>query len=440
MAATKAAAVQDRPLPHSLDAEKAAIGAAMVSEQAWRELVGSVTPAEFYRAAHRTIMDAISAVFDRGAVADLVTVRDELQRRGALDECGGPAYLASLVDGVPRSSNAPHYGAIVREKARLRRAIEIASGMTSMCYEEAGDAASLVDGCVRSLLDAMPPSRGGTVTAQQAMQDYVQTLDSPPSFVPTGYADVDELIGGLVPGDLAIVAARPSVGKTSFALGAARHLALAGGTALFFSLEMSQQQVAAKVLAYGSHVSTSRMDMRAMKESDYPKIAAVLGNDEHARLVIDDQARTLTEIAAVCDREASVRGQLSAVFVDYLQLMTTAGRVESRHVEVAAFSRGLKRLARDLKAPVVALSQLSRAPEARADKRPHMADLRESGSLEQDADLILLLFREEMHRPSAEVEGIAEAIVAKNRTGPVGVVRLVFLKELSMFADFAYGS
>ncbi len=410
----------------------------LVSTQAWARVASHVTAEDFFRVAHGMIFRAMQALISRGAAIDFVTLRDQLQRDGVLDDAGGPAYLAQLADGVPRSTNIEHYAEIVQEKARLRRLLVIGEDLARRAGDGAMPAAQVADAAIRRLSSAIGVERSGMVDATKAVRDYYSalqagTLGEP---LPTGYLDLDELMGGFRPEDLVVVAARPSVGKTSFALGFARAMARKNVMVPFFTLEMGIPAIAERLLSWEAGVPVMTAVRGTATLEQYSSLSEAAFGYDVPQLKLQPLASTLTEIDAWC-RRLQGDSPIGCVVIDYLQLLSPDARASSQEAEVAAISRGLKRLGRDLKVPVVALSQLSRAPEARQDKRPHLSDLRGSGALEQDADIVLILFRPELHARTPENDGIAEVIVAKHRNGPTGVVRLAFNKTLAQFTNLA---
>lgn len=439
-----AVSIADRVLPHSLDAERAVLGAILVDAKAWAHAASTMRDVDFFRDAHRRIFVAMRALVERSVAVDFVTLREELQRSGILEECGGPAYLASLSDGVPHALNVENYASIVREKARLRNVIFSANRAVAAAYEAKLPAATVADDAVNQLTAAIGADVGGTVTAAAAVQSYGDALASGTAgqALLTGFVDVDDLVGGFRPADLVIVAARPSAGKTSWMLGAAQHMARAGAVVLFFTLETTPHGLASRLLAWRSGVPAAATERGTASQSQYERFSAAWGAlvEEDVPLIFEPTASTMTEIGAWCRRVKQERGSLGCVVIDYLQLLLAEGRHESQQAEIAAISRSLKRLGKELQLPVVALSQLSRAPEGRADKRPHLSDLRGSGALEQDADIGILLFRPEMHKRTDDNAGIAEVIVAKHRNGPTGVLRLAFDSQLAKFSNLATGA
>jgi replicative DNA helicase len=429
----------ERVLPHNLEAERAVLGALLVEERARHVAFGVLQPPDFYREAHGKIFIGMIALAHDASAIDLVTLREKLTQLGTLDDVGGPAYVASLTDGVPRSVNVEHYASIVKEHARRRTAIALGNDLLTGAYAAKEKASSVIDGVVTKLIQEIGSDARRPIDIYSASVEYTGGLDAGTMMLPTGYADLDDLLGGLPIGNLTVVAARPSVGKTTMALGVAQNIAEAGRVVAMFSLEMRRAELGARVSSWRSRVQTTTLERGTATETDYARFAEGQTGLVGLPLFIDDTSTTLVEIDAWCRRLKEEHGDLACVVIDYLQLLLpAAGRKQaSRQEEVAGISRGLKRLAKDLRVSVVALSQLSRAPEARSDKRPHLSDLRESGALEQDADLAILLFRPEMHKRTEENHGLAEFIVAKNRTGPVGVVHACFLEEFAKFENLA---
>jgi replicative DNA helicase len=424
---------RDDDRPKDLDAERAVLGAALVASTVWPDVVARVRAADFFRDAHRLVFAALAALAARGVPFDLVTVANELGTE--LQAVGGRSYLSSLVDGVPRSSNAGHYATIVREKARLRALAAAGETLTEGAISGAYSAGELALEAVGAVDRAVGQVAGGLVSYEAALADYLGAVSdgSAAQAITSGYADLDRLVGGFKPGDLVVVAGRPSTGKSSWALGTARAVAATGVGAVFFSREMTQRGLAGRLTAWETGVSTGMLERGEAQQEHYD--AAVAAGARALPLYIQATAESVAEIAA-WGRKAVLEGARLLV-VDYLQLLVPERKRDSTHDEIAGISAALKRTAKELDVVVLALSQLSRAPEGRKDKRPTMADLRGSGAIEQDCDLGLLLFREEMHTPRPDNVGIAEVIVAKNRNGPTGVVRVQFTSRLAQFRDLA---
>ncbi|MGH9066305.1 MAG: replicative DNA helicase [Acidimicrobiales bacterium] len=434
-----------RAIPHNLEAEESLLGAMLLSREAIAAGVEICSAEDFYKPAHGHVFEAIVSLYGQGEPADPVTVADELRRPGLLEAVGGPATLIALQANTPAISNAGRYARIVEEHALLRRLIGVAAEIAELGYEVPDDVTAAVDRAEsmvfevaqRRSVDTLAPLRdllGRALDDLEALYDRGDTITG----VPTGYHDLDEQLAGLQPSNLVIVGARPGAGKTSFALGLAAHAAMERRIpVLVFSLEMSHVEITQRLLCGEARVDSTRMRTGRLLEADWPKISHAIGRLGEAPMFVDDNpATTVMDIRAKARRLKSREG-LGLVVVDYLQLMTGRHAAESRQVEVSEISRGLKILARELQVPVVALSQLSRGLETRADKRPVLADLRESGSLEQDADVVLFIYRDELYNPDSSDRGTAEVIVAKHRNGPTGVTQLAFLDHFARFANMA---
>ena len=436
-----------RVVPHDLHAEESLLGAMLLSRDAIVEAVQICDSGDFYKPAHGHVYEAVTSLYARGEPADPVTVADELRRASLLDAIGGPAALISLQANTPAIGNAPRYARIVEEHALLRRLIGVASEIAELGYGMPDDVAQAIDTAEtmvfqlgqRRVADTLAPLRElleQSLDHLEALYERGETITG----VPTGYTDLDERLAGLQPSNLVIVGARPSMGKTSFALGIVAHAAMDSHTpVLMFSLEMSHSEITSRLLCSEAKVDATRMRNGRLLETDWPKISHAIGRLGDAPIFLDDDPNvTVMDIRAKARRLKSREG-LGLVVVDYLQLMTGRTSAENRQVEVSEISRGLKILARELEVPVVALSQLSRNLEQRADKRPMLADLRESGSLEQDADVVMFLYRDEIYNPDSPDRGTAEVIVSKHRNGPVGRVRLAWLDHYTKFANMAKG-
>ena len=434
----------ERPLPHNLEAERCVLGAILINNAAFNAAAELIKPGDFYREAHRRIFDRIIELNERQQAIDFVTLRDELDRGGDLERVGGPAYITALADGVPRSTNVAHYAQIVKNKAALRNLIHSANRMSADAYAAADDADEVLDRAQRDIF-AIAEDRihRGFLSMEQLVKDGFQTIErlqerkGALTGVPTGFADIDELTSGLQPADLVIVAARPSVGKTAFALNMALHVGATGaGTAGVFSLEMAREQIFMRMLTSEAGVDAHRLRSGLLSQDDWSNLSATLERLAQARIYVDDTpALGVLEMRAKSRLLKDSHG-LDLLVVDYIQLMQGNRRFENRTQELASISRSLKGLAKELDVPVVVLSQLSRAPESRADRRPQLSDLRESGALEQDADVVMFLFREEMYDAKPENEGLAEVIIGKQRNGPTGTVKLAFLKQQTRFANY----
>jgi replicative DNA helicase len=442
-----------RTLPHNLDAEKSVLGAILIFNEAFNHAAELIDSQDFFRDAHRRIFDKMVVLSERGDPIDFITLKEELSRAGELDEIGGPAYIAALADGVPRSANVEYYAKIVKEKSTLRSLIHSANKILSEAYEAEQEPDLLLDEAERSIFAiAEDRIRAGFVPLRDLVQDSFTTIEKLQQHkglvtgVPSGFVDLDEMTSGLQPADLVLVAARPSMGKTSFVLNIAQHVGTATDmTVGFFSLEMSKEQLFMRMLTSEARIDAHRFRSGYLSEKDYGRLSQALGTLAEARVYIDDTASIgVLEMRAKARRLQAEHG-LHLLIIDYIQLMTGRGRFESRQQEIATISRSLKGLAKELKVPIIALSQLSRATETRSDHRPQLSDLRESGALEQDADVVMFIFREEQYRtedgqPNTEAEGVAEIIVGKQRNGPTGTVKLAFVKEHTRFENLAHGA
>ena len=429
--------------PHNLEAEESVLGAMLLSRDAIAAAIERCSASDFYRPSHSQIFEAITDLYGRGEPVDVVTVAEQLRRAGALLDVGDTPALVSLQSNTPAISSAGRYAAIVEEHALLRRLIGVSQEISEMAFALPNDVTDAVDRAESMVFEVA--QRRTTDSVAQLQELLSQSLDRLEELygrgesitgVPTGFSLLDTQLAGLQPSNLIVVGARPSVGKTAFALNIAAHAALSGTQVLFFSLEMSHLELAQRVLCAESRVDASRMRNGRLLESDWSKISKAIGRIGDAPLHIDDNPNvTVMDIRARARRMKS-RGGLGLVIVDYLQLMTGRSQAESRQVEISEISRGLKILARELEIPVIALSQLSRNLESRADKRPMLADLRESGAIEQDADVVMFLYRDDVYnKEMSDRRGTAEVILAKHRNGPTGMVDLAFIDSYARFTD-----
>ena len=435
----------ERTLPHNLEAERCVLGAILIHNEAFNVAAELVDSGDFFRHAHQRVFDKMVILNERGQMIDLVTLKDELGRSGHLDDVGGAAYIAGLADGVPRSTNVEHYARIVKEKATLRNLIHSAGKILSRAYEAEQDAGTVLDQAEQEIFSIaedrihtgfvrISDLVQGSFTAIEKLQEHKGLVTG----VPTGFVDLDHLTSGFQPTDVIIVAARPSMGKTSFVLNVAQHIGTKTDlTVGFFSLEMSKEQLFMRMLTTEAEVDSHRFRGGFLSERDYGQLSAALGRLAEAHVFIDDTASLgVLEMRAKARRLKAEHG-LDLLIIDYIQLMQGRGRFENRNQELASISRALKGLAKELGVPVVALSQLSRAPESRSDRRPQLADLRESGALEQDADVVMFIYREEQYESTPENENLAELILGKQRNGPTGTVKLAFLKQYTRFANLS---
>jgi replicative DNA helicase len=440
----------DRTLPHNLEAEKAVLGAILINNQVFNQAAEVIDAQDFFRDAHQRIWNKMVGLTDRSEAIDPVTLKDELVRSGDLDDVGGPAYISSLTDGVPRSSNVEYYAKIVKEKSTLRRLIQSAHEVLGRAYDAEENADDLLDEAERSIFQiAEHRLRAGFVKLSELVDSGYQIIEQLQQHrglvtgVPSGFTDLDELTSGFQKSDLVIVAARPAMGKTSFVLNAALHCGtMAGKSVGIFSLEMSKEQLFMRMLTSEARVDAHRFRGGFLGEQDYARLVEAFGRLHDAKVFIDDTPSVgILEMRAKARRLKLEHG-LDMLVIDYLQLMQGRGRFDNRQQELASISRSLKILAKELNIPILALSQLSRATESRGDHRPQLSDLRESGALEQDADIVLFIFREEMYttdgEPNPDAEGTAEIIIGKQRNGPTGTVKLAFLKQFTRFENL-YG-
>src|SRR5881409_2302195 len=423
-------AVAERTLPYNLEAERSVLGAVLLHNDAFNLAAEVIDSSDFFRDAHRRIFDKMVKLADRGDAIDLVTLKEELGRSSELDEVGGPAYITALVDGVPRSTNVEYYARIIKEKATLRNLIYSATKIVASAYEAEEEADVILDQAEHAIFAiADDKVRDGFVSLRDLAQSSLDTIERLHSRkelitgVPTGFTDLDELTSGLQKGDLIIVAARPSMGKTSLVMNVAQHVGTKTDlTVGVFSLEMSKEQLFLRMLTSEARIYAHRLRGGFLGERDWGKLSQAIGTLSEAKIFIDDTPSIgVLEMRAKCRRLAAEHG-LNLVVVDYIQLMQGRGRFENRTLELGSISRSLKGLAKELNVPIVVLSQLSRAPEARSDHRPQLSDLRESGALEQDADVVIFIYREDLYfdktQPAPDNEGVAELIIGKQRNGP----------------------
>lgn len=430
--------------PANIDAEASLLGAMLLSRDAVMNAVEVAAADDFYRPAHAHVFEAIASLYSAGLPVDTVTVAEELDRAGLLEEVGGAALLISLQANTPATSNAARYAKIIEERAMLRRLIGVAGDIAELGYSVPSDVAQAVDTAEalvykiaeRKMVDSMAPVKDlleASLDRLEMLYDRGEAITG----VPSGYHELDELTAGLQPGAMIVVGARPAMGKTSFALGICANAALSSNRpVIFFSLEMSQLEVTQRLLCADARVDASKFRNGRLNESDWGKVSHAVGRLAEAPIYIDDNPHlNIMEIRSKARRLKSRTGDLGLVVLDYVQLMTGRPGAESRQIEVSEISRGLKILAREVEAPVMALAQLNRGLEQRADKRPMLSDLRESGSLEQDADVVMFIYRDEVYNEESPDMGTAEIIIAKHRSGPTGTVKLAFLDHYTLFAN-----
>lgn len=440
--------VAGRRTPWSNDAEQAVLGAMLLDQDAALKAAEFLDDTMFYKEAHRVLFRAMVSLTERGDVIDPVTLRDELGKRGDLERAGGMEYIATLIDVVPTAANVEYHTRIVRDKAVLRRLVEAATEIIQDVYETRGDSSEVLDNAEQRIFQVAQSRRSEeflrlkeliwpTMERIEQMQGRAGALTG----VPSGFTDLDEMTAGFQKSDLVILAARPSMGKTAFALNVVQHAAIEHGVRVaIFSLEMSKDQLVQRLLCSEGMVDAQRLRRGALHDEDYPKLARAAGLLSSAQIWIDDSAG-LTPLAMRSKaRRLKAEHDIGLIVVDYLQLMQGPQNIENRQQEISYISRSIKALAKELDIPVLALSQLSRAPEQRGGehRRPQLSDLRESGAIEQDADVVCFIYRPEMYEGPTDkdgnsIEGLAELIVGKQRNGPTGKVDLYFKKEYTRF-------
>jgi replicative DNA helicase len=434
--------------PHSIEAEQSVLGGLMLDSAAWDQVADRVLAEDFYRNDHRLIFAAVAGLIERNQPCDAVTLSGHLESQGLLEQVGGLSYLGSLARDTPTAANIRAYADIVRERSVLRQLITAGNAIASSALEPEGrEAREIVDDAERAVFEiAERGSRGkvGFRVVKNILPEVVNRIDElyhsdgKMTGVATGFKKLDEMTSGLQPGDLIIVAGRPSMGKTTLAVNIAENAALgANMSTAIFSMEMSAESLTLRMISSLGRINQGHLRSGRLTEEDWPRIDSAMTQLGSARIFVDDTpALTPTEVRARARRLKRERG-LDLIVVDYLQLMQVAGTKENRATEISEISRSLKALAKELKVPVIAVSQLNRGVEQRTEKKPVMSDLRESGALEQDADLILLIYREEQYDQNTTRKGIADIIVAKQRNGPTGDVQLTFLGQYTKFENFA---
>ncbi len=442
--------LRERVPPHARDAECAVLGGIMLDPEALERLEGILSPAHFYVAANGKIFNAIQSLASESHPVDALTVKDYLERSKELDECGGEAYLGDLISLIPTSANVRHYAEIVRERAILRQLLKVCSKISHEVYEnpikpvsehlDASETQMLA--VAESFNQTRPTFQGLKELIQEGYKELQARYEDQRKVtgIATGFTDLDEKTAGLQRGDLIVIAGRPSMGKTAFVMNLAQNAAIRDvepNLVAVFSLEMSAQQISMRLLAAESRVDMSKMRTGSFATDDWRKLASGTGKLSEASIFIDDTPGiSVLEVRAKCRRLKREKGRLDVVLIDYLQLMTGTA-AERKDLEISEITRSLKGLAKELDVPVLILSQLNRSLESRGDKRPMMSDLRESGAIEQDADVIMFIYRDEVYNKKPENEGLAEIIIAKQRNGPIGTTHLTFLKEFTRFENHA---
>lgn len=434
--------------PQNVEAERSVLGGVLIDRDAVSRVLEFLVPEDFYSEKHKLIFDAIISLYQKNEPADLVTVTNELRNSGKLEGAGGASYLSTLVDATPTAANIVHYGKIVHEKAILRRLISGATEIAEMGYDEGQtEVDNFLDHAEQIIFEvAQRKFKPSFYAVKDIVKDSFKAIEELyekkelVTGVPTGFHELDRLTSGMQKSDLVIVAGRPSMGKTAFALSIVAHAAIdAGVPSAIFSLEMSKEQLVQRLLCSEAKVDAQKLRGGFLSESDWPKLTRAAGALSEADIFIDDTpAINVLEMRAKARRLQRDRG-LGIVVVDYMQLMRGVGRVESREREISEISRSLKALAKELQVPVIALSQLNRAVENRQDRRPQLADLRESGSIEQDSDVVMFVYRDEVYNKETEDKGTAEIIIGKQRNGPIGKAKLAFINKYTRFENLAHG-
>src|SRR5215467_1643121 len=437
----------ERGLPSSIESERSILGAILLDNSVCNQAIEMLRREEFFLDSHRRIYEKMVALSERSVPIDLVTLSEELRRTSEFEQVGGATYIASLIDGVPRTDTIEHYARLVKSKAMLRRLISASNQIIARCVEEEDEAPTIVDEAERLIFQIAEDSvrqgfRPVGEIARRRLEQIEQMAGRPEMItgVPTGFTDFDQMTSGLQRQDLIIIAARPSMGKTALALNMAQYAAKNGMVAGIFSLEMSAEQLVSRLLCSEARIDAHRLRTGYLNREEWARLADALRRLCETQIYLDDTPGLgVLEMRAKARRLKAEHG-LDMLIIDYMQLMSGRGRVESRQQEVAQRSRDRKAMAKELYLPVVALSKLSRAPETRGgDHRPQLRDLRKSGAIEQDADVVCFIFREEVYNPRDDNEGKAEVIIAKQRNGPTGSINLVFLKQFTRFEPLAFG-
>jgi replicative DNA helicase len=429
--------------PQSLDAEQSVLGGVLIEDRAITKVLDILTPQDFYREGHRKVFSAMMELFDKNEPVDFITLTEALKKKGTLEESGGIGYITSLVDNVPTAANIQYYAKIVKEKAILRGLIAASSEIIADSYEAKRDVDELLEKAESKIFEISEHKIKQPFSPIQKLVpetmniiEHLYHKDLEITGVPTGFKDIDDMTAGLQPSDLIIIAGRPSMGKTALALNIALNAAFKHKVPVaIFSLEMSKEQLVMRMLASEARIELNRIRTGKFMADQWTKLTRAAGILLETNIYIDDSSGLNPLEMRAKARRLKVEADIGLVVVDYLQLMTGMGRAERRDLEISEISRSLKAMAKELKVPVVALSQLSRAVESRESKRPMLADLRESGAIEQDADVIAFIYRDEVYNPNTNDKGIAEIIIGKQRNGPTGTTRLTFINEHTRFED-----
>lgn len=432
--------------PQNIEAEMAVLGSMLIDDEAI-SLAIEVLPSEecFYRDTHRVIFTSILNLYNSNKAVDLITICDELRKQNLLDKIGGASFLTSLANTVPTSANIQHYASIVREKATLRALIDNSTQIITDAYNAEGNADQVLDNAERLVFEISDRRRSSSfIPLKELIKDAIEVIDklyqkkAHVTGIPTGFVDFDIKTAGLQSSDLIVIAARPSMGKSALAIGIAEYAAVVEKVPVaFFSLEMSKEQLVQRLICSHARIDANKVRTGFLAVSDWPKLTAAAGKLSEAPVFIDDTpAISVMELRAKARRLKS-HHDIKLIILDYMQLMRGSGRIENRQQEISEISRSLKALARELNVPLIAISQLSRAVESRTDHKPQLSDLRESGAIEQDADVVVLIMREEYYNPTEDNKGIAEINIAKQRNGPVGSFNLTFIREYTRFENMA---
>jgi replicative DNA helicase len=434
--------------PHSIEAEQAVLGGLMLDNNAWDQVADRVTETDFYRHDHRQIFRAIASLAERNQPFDVVTMSEWLESNGQISDAGGMAYLGTLAKDTPSAANIAAYADIVREKSILRQLIQVGTEISEKGFNpEGADSKALLDEAEKKVFQIAEQGARNNQGFQDMRELLKQTIerieilherDDPITGVPTGYDDLDNMTSGMQGGDLVIVAGRPSMGKTTFSMNIAEYAAVKNRKPVaVFSMEMPGEQLTNRLLSSMGRIDQHRLRTGRLEDDDWPRLTSAVGMLTEVPLFIDDTpALSPTELRARARRLYREHGEMGLIVIDYLQLMQTSGASDNRAAEISEISRSLKALAKELNVPIIALSQLNRSLEQRPNKRPVMSDLRESGAIEQDADLIVFIYRDEVYNEDSPDKGTAEIIIAKQRNGPIGTVRLTFLGKYTRFENF----
>ena len=436
----------DRMPPQNIEAEQSVLGAVLIEQSSIAKISDLLNPEDFYREAHRLIYRAVLGLFERSEAIDFITVVDILRRENTLEQAGGIAYITSLANGVPTAANITFHAKIVQEKSLLRRLIAAATDIASMGYAESEEVDRVLDAAEQKILEVA--TRKASQDFQPIKEIIFSTLDKIDEMhkakggitgISTGFANLDKLTGGFQRSDLILIAARPSMGKTAFVLNVAQHMATRDRkSVVIFSLEMPKEQLAMRMMCAEGLIDSQRFRTGAMSNEEWSKLVDAADRLSGSPMYIDDTANVTAIELRNKARRISKEFGLDCIIIDYLQLMDGGAhsRIDNRQQQISDISRSLKGLARELRVPVIALSQLSRGPESRTNRRPMLSDLRESGSLEQDADLVAFLYRDDYYNPESEKKNITELLIAKNRNGPTETVELYFHKNFTRFTDY----